>query len=118
MGSLRYNAIKLHKIIVIFVQHMAAADILMTIFSIIPGALSLATNAWILGDQICYLNYFLNSCLAEVQVLVTSAITISKMLIVKYPLRAMHFPQKKRKNRSLVHLAHRNRLPSGSNCYN
>ena len=94
VGSLRYNAIKLHKIIVIFVQHMAAADILMAIFSIIPGALSLATNAWILGEHICYLNYIFNSCLAEVQSLVTSAMAISKMLIVKYPLRAMNFHNK------------------------
>ena len=91
VGSLRYNAIKLHKIIVIFVQHMAVADIMVTIFSIIPGAVSLYANKWVFEKWTCYLIYFFNDCLAAVQCLITGAIAMSKLLIVKYPLRAMSF---------------------------
>ena len=91
MGSIRYNAIKLHKIIVIFVQHMAVADILTIIFGIIPGAVSLEVNEWILGKSTCYLIYFFNDCLAAVQSLITGAIAMSKLLIVKFPLRAISF---------------------------
>ena len=91
VGSIRYNAIKLHKIIVIFVQHMAVADILTIIFGIIPGAVSLEVNEWILGKSTCYLIYFFNDCLAAVQCLITGAIAMSKLLIVKFPLRAISF---------------------------
>ena len=91
MGSIRYNAIKLHKIIVIFVQHMAVADILTIIFGIIPGAVSLEVNEWVLGKSTCYLIYFFNDCLAAVQSLITGAIAMSKLLIVKFPLRAISF---------------------------
>ena len=91
VGSIRYNAIKLHKIIVIFIQHMAVADILTIIFSIIPGAVSLEANEWVLEKWTCYLTYFFNDSLAAVQSLITGAIAMSKLLIVKYPLRAISF---------------------------
>ena len=91
VGSIRYNAIKLHKIIVIFIQHMAVADILTIIFSIIPGAVSLEANEWVLEKWTCYLTYFFNDSLAAVQCLITGAIAMSKLLIVKYPLRAISF---------------------------
>ena len=91
VGSIRYNAIKLHKIIVIFIQHMAVADIMVTMFGIIPGAVSLEVNEWILGKSTCYLIYFFNDCLAAVQCLITGAFAMSKLLIVKYPLRAISF---------------------------
>ena len=91
VGSIRYNAIKLHKIIVIFVQQMAVADILTIIFGIIPGAVSLDANKWVLGNWTCYLIYFFNDCLAAVQCLITGAIAMSKLLIVKFPLRAISF---------------------------
>ena len=91
VGSLKYNAIKLHKILVIFVQHMAIADILLTLFGIIPGAVSLAANDWILGDVICYLSYIINDTSAVVLSMLTAAIATTKMLIIKYPLRAINF---------------------------
>ena len=94
VGSLRYNAIKLHKIIVIFVQHMAVADFMVTLFGIIPGAVSLEANGWILGDTACYISYIFNDSSAIFQSLITTAIAISKMLIVLYPLRAAHLSPK------------------------
>ena len=90
VGSLRYNAIKLHKILVIFIQHIAVADLLFVTFSVVPGAVSLAANDWILGEVMCYLNYFVNDCCATAISLLMSALALSKMLIVKYPLRAFH----------------------------
>ena len=35
VGSLRYKAIKLHKILVIFIQYIAVADLLVTVFNIL-----------------------------------------------------------------------------------
>ena len=94
VGSMRYKAIKLHEILVIFIQHFAVADLLLTGLSILPGAVSLAANEWILGEVICYLSYFANMNGAVVICQLISALALSKMLIVKYPLRAIHFSGK------------------------
>ena len=94
VGSLRYNAIKLHEIIVIFVQHMAVADLLLTLFGIVPGAISLAANDWILGDLLCYLSYFVKDTSSVVLFSLTTTIALTKMLVIKYPLRSINVPSK------------------------
>ena len=94
VGSLRYNAIKLHEIIVIFVQHMAVADLLLTVFGIIPSAVFLAANDWILGDAMCYLNNLAEVISLLILFMMTAAIAVAKMLIIKYPLSAMYFSTK------------------------
>ena len=94
VGSLRYKAIKLHKILVIFIQYIAVADLLVTVFNILPGAVSLAANGWILGDIVCYLGFLMNVGSAAAISFLMSALALSKMLIVKYPLKAILFSRK------------------------
>ena len=94
VGSLRYNAIKLHKVIVTFIQYIAVADLSVTVFSILPGTVSLAANDWILGDILCYLDLFAYASCASFVCQLMAAIAFSKLLIVKYPLRAISFPSK------------------------
>ena len=94
IGSLRYNAIKLHKVMVTFIQHLAAVDLLSIVFSVVPVAVSLAANGWILGDILCSLSHFANVCLSTVLFLLISALAVSKTLIVKFPLRAITFSSK------------------------
>ena len=94
IGSMRFNAIKLHKVPVIFIRYIAVADLLATLFSILPGAVSLAANEWILGDALCYLNFFENASKALVICQLMTALALSKMLIVKNPLRAIQFSGK------------------------
>ena len=94
VGSIRYNAIKLHEIIVIFVQPMAVADLLLTLFGIMPSAVILGVNDWILGDVMCYLSYLAEVISLLILFMMTAAIAVAKMLIIKYPLRAMYFSKK------------------------
>ena len=70
---------------------MAIADLLLTLFGIVPGAVSLAANDWILGDVMCYLNYFIKDTSALALYSLTTAIATTKMLMIKYPLRAINF---------------------------
>jgi hypothetical protein len=53
IGSLRYNAIKVHKIVVVFIQYPAAADLVIVVLTMMPAAVSLTANHWILGDIFC-----------------------------------------------------------------
>ncbi|KAL5257746.1 hypothetical protein ACHWQZ_G012610 [Mnemiopsis leidyi] len=94
VGSLRYNAVKLHNILVIFIQHMAVADFLVALFGVIPGAVSLAADDWVLGDSFCYITYFFKDSSEAFQCFIVTAIAMSKAFIAKYPFRAAHFSQK------------------------
>ena len=91
IGTLRYNAIRLHDILIIFIQNIAVADILLTVFSILPGVVSLAANRWILGPVLCRVSYFVNANCELVISLLISALAATKVLIVRFPLRAVHF---------------------------
>ena len=89
VGSVRFNAIKLHTVPVIFIRYIAVADLLVTLSGVLPAAVSLAANEWILGDVLCYLNFFGRCSCALVICQLFAALALSKMLIVKYPLRAI-----------------------------
>ena len=88
-GSLRYNAIKLHKIIVIFIQYIAVNDLLAVIFTILPGLVSLVANDWILPNIFCYLTLLVYASSVAFLSQLISILALSKLLIAKHPLRAM-----------------------------
>ena len=97
IGSLRYNAIKLHKVMAVFIQYIAAADLLVSIFRILPGAVSLAADGDIgniLGNSLCSLGYVATYSFGGAANLLISALALAKLLIVKFPFRALHFPRK------------------------
>jgi hypothetical protein len=95
IGSLpRYNAIQLHRTLVMFIRHMAVADILQTLCSVLPGTVSLIANGWNLGDILCHLSYTANASCEAVLSQLSSAITLTKLLIVKNPLGALSFTAK------------------------
>lgn len=94
VGSLKFNAIKLHDTIVAFIQHIAVADLVLAMSKALPGSVSLAANEWILGKGVCYIAYYGSYIPALALCLFTSAIALAKVLIVKNPLRAIHFSKR------------------------
>ena len=91
IGSIKYDAIKLHKILVIFIQQIAVADILLILFSVLPGTVALAADGWILGQPLCVISYTINAVTETVICYLVAAIAFSKVLIIKYPLEALSF---------------------------
>ena len=94
IGSMRYNAIKLHKIMVVFIQYIAIADLVCSIFRVLPGAVSLVANGWIFGDFLCSATFFVAYSFAGASFFLISALTFAKLIIVKYPFRAVNFSKK------------------------
>jgi hypothetical protein len=94
IGSLKFKAIKLHDTIVAFIQHIAIADLVLSISKALPGSVSLAANKWILGKFLCYVVYYGSYIPALALCLLISAIALAKVLIINYPLRAVHFSKK------------------------
>ena len=88
VGITKYNAIKLHKVLVVVILHLAVSDLLLTTFEIVPQIISLISQKWILGDIVCFLNPNINSVCLDATAGLTCLLTIYKLLIVMFPLRS------------------------------
>ena len=53
ISTIKYSAIKQHRLIVAVIQHMAACDLLLTVFRVSPSLLSLIADKWVLGEVLC-----------------------------------------------------------------
>ena len=89
IGTIKYRAIKQHKVIVAIIQHLAVLDILASVFYVLPKSVTLITDRWELGAITCYVYFHFWSFYSSSTFLLTWALPIVKLIIVKYPLRAV-----------------------------
>ena len=54
VGSVKYNAIRMEENSVILLEHVAAADVMATLFQFVPMMATLAAERWVLGKFLCY----------------------------------------------------------------
>ena len=89
VSSIKYRAIRLHKLIVVIIRHIAACDLLVTLFSvgIIPTVVSLIADKWVLGAPLCYILPIFSYYFVPVGILLICSMTAFKLLILNYPLR-------------------------------
>ena len=87
IASIKYNAFRLHRVIVVIIQHIAVCDLLVTITYVIPICISAIARDWVLGNFICYLVTYTTYYYNAVGVLLISVMTTFKLLLLKYPLR-------------------------------
>ena len=60
-SSLRYQAIKLDPVSLMFVHTLAVSDIILTLTMFLPMLVTLLWRRWVLGPGLCYLVAFLSS---------------------------------------------------------
>ena len=94
IGTVRYNAIKLHRVIVVVIQHLAVSDLLMTIFRVIPLTVSLIGDGWILGPFLCRMNLILVFFVTPPQAMLTCVLSTFKLMILQRPLRTEAWSRK------------------------
>ena len=95
IASIKYRAFKLHKYMVIIIEHIAICDLLVTINAVVPLTTSLFADRWILGEFICYTLPYGAYYFPVAGTLLICAMTSSKLLILKYPLKARTWPSKR-----------------------
>ena len=89
IAVLRYNAIKLHKVTVVIIQYLAISDLLQTLLKVLPQIITLVLEAWVLPALVCHVEYHATVFLGGmVTPMLTCFLTVSKLLIVKFPLHA------------------------------
>ena len=88
IASIKYRAFNLHKCIVIIIQHISICDLMVIITYVIPKTISVFSNGWIIGDFLCStLPYAVYFCYPTGTLLIC-IMTSTKLLMIKYPLRA------------------------------
>ena len=88
VGITKYNALKLHKVLVVIILHLSISDLLLTTFEVIPQIISLISQGWVLGDFICILGPNVNVVCLDATCGLTSLYTVYKSLIIVYPLKS------------------------------
>ena len=94
VGTTKYRAIKLHRVVVVVIQHLAVNDLLQTVLLIVPQILSLLTQDWVLGELLCHVNENIFCVCFVLTGLLTSLLTTTKLLLVQFPLRLRGWSRK------------------------
>ena len=87
IASIKYKAFSLHKMIVAFIQHMAVNDLLHSVGSLAPAAISAIYNSASPRRYIDHVRFFISYYTIFVSSLYISALTLGKLLLLKYPLK-------------------------------
>ena len=84
-SSIRYNAIRLDRVSLFMVQNLAVADILYTIFAIIPQLITTFAGRWVLGKIYCFISAQLTFIPAVVNSLTVLLISTYRLWVVRNP---------------------------------
>ena len=88
IASIKYNAFKLNKLIVVVIQHIAVCDLISSFMFVFPTMVSLAANKWVLGETFAYFMVFPNFHAYQASGLLISILTTMKVLLLKFPVRS------------------------------
>ena len=87
IASIKYRAFKLHKVIVVIIQHIAVCDLLVSITDVFVKLVSLLTEDWVFGDFLCHFTSYSRYYFNPVNLLLICNMTTSKLLTLTFPLR-------------------------------
>ena len=94
IASIKYKAFNLHKMIVTFIQHIAINDLLSAVGSIIPSILSTIYETGSPYRFIDYARLFILYYTTVSNSVFISALTLGKLLLLKYPLKLSSLSKK------------------------
>ena len=100
LATIKYRAIKQHKVVIAVMQHMAVCDLLQTVFRVLPMILVTCIGphdlfSSDLGEELfCHIEENMTWLTNTVTIMLTCALTTLKLVIVKYPLRTRSWSSK------------------------
>ena len=86
IASIKYRAIKLHKIMILIIQHIAVCDLMVSITDVIPLIVCTIAGEWVLGNLYCYVKPYVKFYLHTANMLLICCMSTSKLFTLKYPL--------------------------------
>ena len=100
LATIKYRAIKQQKVVIAVMQHMAVCDLLQTIFRVLPTTLVTCIgpndllSSYLVEELFCHILTNMTWITNTVTIMLTCALTMLKLVIVKYPLRTRPWSSK------------------------
>ena len=88
-SSVRYQAISLDKACFVLVQHLAAADLIYTVFATLPVLVAYLARKWVLGPTWCFINAHLPFIPGVANILLVLIITSHRLYVITFPFRGV-----------------------------
>ena len=101
-GSIKHRAIRLHRITVALIQHLALLDLVLALNRVLLMTVSLLADTWLFGEGLCITQQYIDKVCYRVIYALTCALTTTKLLTVKYPLKSGMWSQRKAQKLCLV----------------
>ena len=95
VAAVKYRAFKLHKLIVVIIQHIAVADLMVSATFLFPKVVSKIAGRWIFGKLFCNISPYNTYFATTLGIQLICAMTTSKVIILKYPLRSVAFSRRR-----------------------
>ena len=87
IASIKYKAFKLHRVIIVIIQHMAFCDLIVSATYVLPKMVSVVSDKWVLGNVFCFLYSYATYYSNLTSMFLICTMTTSKLLLLKYPLQ-------------------------------
>ena len=87
-ASLRNNAIQLDKASLVYVQHLAAADVMYIFCTILPNFVTYTAGEWVLGSGYCFVSAQLSFVPGLVNIMLVLLITFNRLVVLTIPFHA------------------------------
>ena len=91
IASIKCKAFKLHKLIVVIIQHIAVADLMVSTTFLFPKVVSQIAGRWVFGRLQCNISPYQTYYATGLGIQLICAMTTSKVFILKFPLRCLSF---------------------------
>ena len=94
-ASLQPNGIRLNEYIVTVMQHIAVSDLISCFTFVLPLAVNLYANRWLLGGTIEYVRLYLDVAVFGANTILISLLSACKCLLLKYPTQVHRWTVKR-----------------------
>ena len=94
LASRNRDSFRLNKFLVTIMQHIAVCDISVSITHILPSAISLIADSWVLGEALCYAKPYLGYYFYPANMSLICVLTTGKFLLLRKPARARNWSKK------------------------
>ena len=81
LAAIKFQAFKLHKFIVIIIEHMAVCDLIVSLIYVLPTIISLIADRWVLGESLCFTNPYTYYYFNQANMLFICVMTSSKLFL-------------------------------------
>ena len=102
LATIKYNAIKLNKVIVVVIQHLAVCDLILALFVLLPTTVDLIADHCVMGEVFANIEVHIPHACYPAQRLLICAMTVLKLMLLKYPLRSASWSSRYGHNISCV----------------